>query len=110
MPDLQCVGFKINGVPFQTQDFASAQPVKCSHQNRDFQLSSADRFQKKIDLLCAVKVPPELVFLGTLDLICRVGRDQVDFNCVFQSLVDGRMIVNHRVGADPLQLLCIKLL
>ena len=110
MLDLQRVGFKVDGIPFQTQHLAAAQTVEGCQQNRDLQLGALCDLRQSMNLIGTVIAAFELVLLRTLDLICRIGGDQVDLDRILQRLVDVCVIMDHGICLDPFKLLGVEVL
>ena len=84
--DLQRVGFKVDGIPFQTQYLAAAQAVEGCQQNWNLQLGSLCDLCQSMNLIGAVIAAFERILLWTLDLIRRVGGDQSIFTAYFNAL------------------------
>ena len=110
MLDLQRVGFKVDGIPFQTQHLAAAQAVEGCQQNRDLQFGALCDLRQSMNLIGTVIAAFELVLLRTLDLICRIGGNQVDLYRILQRLVDVCMVMDHRICLDPFKLLVVEIL
>ena len=108
--DLQRVGFKVDGIPSQTQHLAAAQTIERCQQNRDLQLGALCDLRQSVNLIGTVIATFELVLLRTLDLICRIGGDQVDLHRILQRLVDVCMVMDHRICLDPFKLLVVEIL
>jgi len=108
--DLQRVFLKVNRIPFQTQHLAAAQAVEGCQQNRDLQLGALCDLRQSMDLFGAVIAALELILLWTLDLICRIGGDQVDLYRILQRLVDVCMVMDHGICLDPFKLFGVEIL
>ena len=63
-----------------------------------------------MDLFGTVIAALERILLRTLDLICRIGGDQVDLDRILQCLVDVCMVMDHRICLDPFKLFGIEIL
>ena len=110
MLNFQRVGFKVDGIPFQTQHLAAAQAVEGCQQNRDLQLGALCDLRQSMDLFGAVIAALELILLRTLDLICRIGGNQVDLDRILQRLVDVCVIMDHGICLDPFKLFGVEIL
>ena len=108
--DLQRVGFKVDRRPLQPKHLAAAQTVEGCQQNRDLQLGALCDLRQSMNLIGTVIAAFELVLLRTLDLICRIGGDQVDLYRILQRLVDVCMIMDHRICLDPFKLFVVEIL
>ena len=86
--DLQSVFLKVDRIPLQPQHLAAAQAVEGCQQNRDLQLGALCDLRQSMDLFGTVIAALERILLRTLDLICRIGGDQVDLDRILQCLVD----------------------
>ena len=63
-----------------------------------------------MNLIGAVIAAFERILLWTLDLIRRVGGDQVDLHRILQRLVDVCMIIGSPNCLDPFKLLVVEIL
>ena len=73
---------KINGIPFQTNDLAAAQPVECSHDNAELCRVALDRREELLQFLCLVDLRLELFLTRTFNAVCGVGTDHADLKSV----------------------------
>ena len=73
---------KINGIPFQTNDLAAAQPVECSHDNAELCRVALDRCEELFQFLCLVDLRLELFLTRTFNAVCGVGTDHADLKSV----------------------------
>ena len=73
---------KINGIPFQTNDLAAAQPVECSHDNAELCRVALDRREELFQFLCLVDLRLELFLTRTFNAVCGVGTDHADLKSV----------------------------
>ena len=102
---------KINGIPFQTNDLAAAQPVECSHDNAELCRVALDRRKKLFQFLCLVDLRLELFLTRTLNAVCGVGTNHADLKSVLQALADVGVIVNDGVCRNAaIQLMLIEIL
>ena len=76
---------KINGIPFQTNDLAAAQPVECSHDNTELCRVALDRCEELFQFLCLVDLRLELFLTRTFNAVCGVGTDHADLKSVLQA-------------------------
>ena len=102
MIDRNGVLLKIDSAPLQPNDLAAPQAVKRPQQHRKFQLCSCNSFKEFIQFLFVIEATVELILLGSLNFIRRVGRDHVIFDSVLERLMDICVIVDHRRGFYPL--------
>ena len=79
---------KINGIPFQTNDLAAAQPVECSHDNAELCRVALDRCEELFQFLCLVDLRLELFLTRTFNAVCGVGTDHADLKSVLQAFAD----------------------
>ena len=70
--DLHCIGFKVDGIPFQPQHLAAAQAIEGCQKDRYLQFGSICRLGQGVDLFGSVVAAFEIVLFRTFDLICRV--------------------------------------
>lgn len=82
MIDRNGVLLKIDSAPLQPNDLAAPQAVKRPQQHRKFQLCSCNSFKEFIQFLFVIEATVELILLGSLNFIRRVGRDHVIFDSV----------------------------
>ena len=102
---------KINGIPFQTNDLAAAQPVECSHDNAELCRVALDRCEELFQFLCLVDLRLELFLTRTFNAVCRVGTDHADLKSVLQAFADVGVIVDDRVCRNAaIQLMLIEIL
>lgn len=73
---------KINGIPFQTNDLAAAQPVECSHDNAELCRVALDRCEELFQFLCLVDLRLELFLTRTFNAVCGVGTDHADLKSI----------------------------
>ena len=102
---------KINGIPFQTNDLAAAQPVECSHDNAELCRVALDRREELFQFLCLVDLRLELFLARTFNAVCGVGTDHADLKSVLQAFADVGVIVDDRVCRNAaIQLMLIEIL
>ena len=102
---------KINGIPFQTNDLAAAQPVECSHDNAELCRVALDCCEELFQFLCLVDLRLELFLTRTFNAVCGVGTDHADLKSVLQAFADVGVIVDDRVCRNAaIQLMLIEIL
>ena len=94
VPDDDGVVLKINGIPFKTDGFATSQTVESTEQNRQLQFGSLGDFKKLVHFVRIKEAADEMIFLGALNLVSRIRRDQIQLDCVLQSFVNVRVVMD----------------
>ena len=103
--------FKVNGIPFQANDFTAPQAVECSHDNAKLRRVTLNRFEKLLQFFTAVNLRLELFLTRTFNAICRVGTDHADLKSVLQAFADVGVIVNDGVCRKAtIQLMLVEVL
>ena len=76
------VVFKVNGIPFETDDLAASQTVESTEQNRQLQFGSLGNLKELVHFVRIKEAADEMILLGTLNLVRRIRRDQIQLDCV----------------------------
>ena len=80
MTDRDGVIFKVNGIPLQAKSLTPAQSIKCTEQNREFQLGSFGDLKELVYLLCIIEAADEAVFFRTVYPVGGIRRNQIKEN------------------------------
>ena len=104
------VVLKINGIPFKADGFAAAKAVESTEQNRKLKLGSFGNLKELVHFVGTKEASDEMIFLGTLHFIRRIRRNQIQLDCVFQSLVNVRMVMDDGRSTHAFQLEQIEVL
>ena len=110
MADGDGVVLKVNRAPFQPQGFTSPQSVESAQEDRDLKASAFCSGKEFFNLVTIIEAANKAILPGPFHLVRRIRWDQVNFDGVFQRLMDVGMIVNDRIRRNPLQLLHIECL
>ena len=94
VPDDDGVVLKINRIPFETDGLAAAQTVECAEQNRQLQLGSLGDLKEFVHFVRIKEAADEMILLGAFNLVRRIRRDQIQLDCVLQSLVNVRVVMD----------------
>ena len=73
---------KVNGIPFQTNNFTAPQPVECSHDDAKLRRVTLNHLEKLLQFFTAVNLRLELFLTRTFNAICRVGTDHADLKSI----------------------------
>ena len=108
--DLHCIGFKVDGIPFQPQHFAAAQAVEGCQKDRHLQFGSICRLGQGVNLFGSVVAAFEIVLFGRSTLSAGFEGIRSILTAYFKGFVDICVIMDHGVWLDPLQLLGVEIL
>ena len=96
MSDADGFAFKINGIPFQTNNFAAAQAIECAKDNCQFKRITFDCFEQSVQFCLIVDRCLILRFPGFLYPVSRIGLNQADLERILQTLSHIRMAADYR--------------
>ena len=102
---------KVNGIPFQTNNFTAPQPVECSHDDAKLRRVTLNHLEKLLQFFTAVNLRLELFLTRTFNAICRVGTNHADLKSILQAFADVGVIVNDGVCRKAtIQLMLVEVL
>ena len=110
VPDGQCVGGQVEGLPPRAQHLAPAQPVEGCELDDDFQPMTTGGFKQLFHLLGGVVGGQVLLRLGPFYLVHRVAGDQIQLHGVFQRLVQVGVQPQYAGGFQRFQLVEVETL
>ena len=103
--------FKVNGIPFQANNFTAPQTVECSHDNAKLRRVTLNHLEKLLQFFTAVNLRLELFLTRTFNAICRVGTDHADLKSILQAFADVGVIVDDGVCRKAtIQLMLVEVL
>lgn len=95
--DCERLFLKVNGVPFQPDNFAAAQAVKCGQNNSQFNRIAAHHIEKSFKLFLIVDSSDVFDLSGPFYAVGGIGLNQADLKRILQAFANVCVPMNDRV-------------
>ena len=99
--DCKRLFLKVDGVPFQPNNLAAAQAIKCGENNSQFNRIAAHHMEKSFKLLLIVDSSDVFGLSGPFHAVGRIGLNQADLESILQAFANVRVTMDDCIRGQP---------
>ena len=93
--------FKVDGVPFQSNNLTAAQAIKCGKNNSQLNRVATHHIEKSFKLILIVDSSDVFGLSGPFHAVGRIRLNQADLESILQAFANVRVAVDDRIRGQP---------